>query len=264
MTQKYQLLDKKLKYKPLKVHPNLVRELQAIEKKTVWGEDARQRLGKLLQAALKLEFATVNPYLSAAFSIIGEENGEIRQLLVRIAKEEMLHLTVVANLMNAIGIAPNILDIVPVYPSDLTVLTNPPKLELRSFSFDLVENLFMRIEIPEKPVKYPRTRRVRSFRGITSDIEPSLTVGLFYAKIIKLIENDTIPDLFKNAERDKYKQIEVKYPNFMPIYYANDQDERDYPLNKDINFFVIKDKETASRPLGKTGEIHPNRKSLLQ
>ena len=54
--------------------------------------------------------------------------------------EEMLHMTAVANLMNDIGIAPHIAAAAPEYPHGLTVLDPPLKLELRSFSFDLVKS----------------------------------------------------------------------------------------------------------------------------
>ncbi len=229
------------KYPPLILNPELVNDLRSIQGKIAQGEDARQKLGGLLQAALQLEFATVNPYLSAAFSL-SPDNEEILHLIVRIAREEMLHMTVLANLMNAIGIAPNILAAVPDYPFDLTVLKPSLRIDLSSFSFDLVKDLFMRIETPEDPVEFPSPQAITA-----TDAELPETVGQFYEDIIELIKSDIIPDLFKNSERDAYKQIEVTL-DFRPIQYANNQDTHDYPLNEDINF-IIKDQETAIRHL---------------
>ena len=224
------------KYSPLKVNQELAASLRAIQRVTVRGEEARQTLGKLLQCALQLEFATIPTYLSAAFSL-KPTNKKIRELIVRAAIEEMLHMTVVANLMNAIGIAPNIVAAVPQYPHDLTDLHPPLRLDLCSFSLDLVKTLFMQIEAPEERVVFP----------MAAVAKPPETIGQFYAQIIEIIEKETIPDLFKNAERDKYKQIRA-IPNFKPVAYASNQDNQKYPLKPDLDL-MIKDKSSAVRHL---------------
>jgi rubrerythrin len=223
-------------YPPLTINRRLAANLHAIQTTAIRDEAARQTLGALLQSALQLEFATIPTYLSAAFSLNG--NSEIYELILRAAIEEMLHFTAVANLMNAIGIAPDIVAAVPKYPCDLTVLDPPLKLNLRSFSFDLVEKLFMAIEAPEKHVEFPAVALVA---------HKPRTIGQFYAGIIDIIEQDTIPDLFKNASRDAYKQREAK-PNFHQIAYANDQDASTYPLKQQINF-KITDKASAAQHL---------------
>lgn len=230
---------------PLTVSRTLSRDLDAILGKKVEGDDARQKLGELLQAALQLEFATIAPYLSAALSLTNQ-NKMIRQLILRIAKEEMLHMTAVANLMNAIGVPPDIVGSVPEYPFDLNAMETPLRLELKSFSLDLVQSLFRKIEAPEDPVVFPS---VAFFEGF--DAQRPKTIGQFYAGIIQLIGSDTIPDLFVNAERDVYKQIEVALRFDQPrdkINYLNDQENGEYPLKADINF-LIKDKESAVRHL---------------
>jgi len=222
-------------YSPLTINRNLATSLRRIQTAAIKDEDARQVLGALLQSALQLEFATIPPYLSAAFSLI--ENTKIYELIKRIAVEEMLHMTAVANLMNAIGIAPKVTAAVPDYPCELSVLDPPLRLDLRSFSFDLVEKLFMSIEAPEKHVEFP---------GVALVDRPR-TIGQFYAGIIAIIERDKIPDLFKNAARDAYKQRAVK-PNFRSIAYLNNQDTSTYPLEADIDF-MITDKASAVRHL---------------
>ena len=224
-----------LEYFPLTINRNLDESLLGIQTALIQDEDARQTLGKLLQSALELELATIPTYLSAAFSLNG--NSEIYELILRVAIEEMLHLTAVANLMNAIGIAPDIVAAVPKYPHDLTVLEPPLRLNLRSFSFDLVERLFMSIEAPEEHIEFPAAAAADQPR----------TIGQFYTGIIEIIDQDRIPDLFKNAARDAYKQREAK-PNFHQIAYINDQDTNKYPLKTDINF-KITDKDSAKRHL---------------
>jgi rubrerythrin len=221
-------------YSPLTINRDLAVSLRRIQTAAIQDEDARQALGALLQSALQLEFATIPTYLSAAFSLTG--NSEISDLILRVAIEEMLHLTAVANLMNAIGIAPDIVAAVPKYPYDLTVVDPPLKLNLRSFSLELVEELFMAIEAPEVHVEFP------AFAAA-----PSRTIGQFYKGIIDIINQDTIPDLFKNAARDAYKQREAK-PNFRPIAYLNNQDNSKYPLKPGIDF-MITDKTSAIRHL---------------
>jgi ferritin-like protein len=225
------------RYAPLIVNPKLARDLHGIQTASIRDEAARQKLGALLQSALQLEFATIPTYLSAAFSLNG--NSEVYELILRTAIEEMLHFTAVANLMNAIGIAPNIVAAVPQYPCDLNVVDPPLKLHLRSFSFDLVEKLFMHIEAPERHVEFPTVAALVA--------APPRTIGQFYAGIIDIIKQDKIPNLFENAARDAYRQREAK-PNFHEIAYINDQDSSKYPLKQEINF-KITDKGTAAEHL---------------
>lgn len=224
-------------YAPLTINRDLAAGLRAIQTTAVQDEDARQTLGTLLQSALRLEFATIPTYLSAAFSLRANLNRAIYELILRAAVEEMLHFTAVANLMNAIGVAPGIVDAVPKYPQGLTVLEPPLQLDLRSFSYDLIEKLFMRIEAPEDPLHFAR---------LAVQDRPK-TIGQFYADIIEIIDSDKIPGLFKNAENDAYKQRSVT-PTFPPIAYSDNQDINTYPLKADIDFRIL-DKASAVRHL---------------
>ncbi|WFU44160.1 ferritin-like protein [Bradyrhizobium sp. CB82] len=223
-------------YSPLTINRHLDARLRSIQTAAIQGDAARQELGGLLQHALQLEFATIPTYLSAVFSLT-PANTKISELILRAAIEEMLHMTAVANLMNAIGVAPDIVAAVPDYPCQLTILDPPLKLDLRSFSYDLVKDLFMQIETPEEPVHYPMALAAGRPR----------TIGQFYEGIIEIIDRDTIPGLFGNATRDAYKQREV-VPNFRPIAYISNQDTDTYPLKNDINFRIT-DKASAVRHL---------------
>src|SRR3954463_945906 len=81
----------------------------------------REDLYPWLQNAIELEHATIPPYLTAMFSLKAGTNEEIRQLIRSIVIEEMLHLTVSANILVAIGGSPqlNTPEFIPKYPGPL-------------------------------------------------------------------------------------------------------------------------------------------------
>lgn len=224
---------------PLTVHPDVSRTLQSLATCRD-PEQGREDLGKLLQQALELEFATIPLYLSAALSLDPKLNENIYQLIMRIAKEEMLHMTVVANLMNAIGVTPDIIKAAPGFPYKLRILDPeaPLELNLTSFSKELVRTVFMQIEAPEDPVDYEADGGVD---------EGPQTIGQFYEKIIQIIKDDTIPDLFEGARDRLFKQVKVRM-RFEKIRYKSDSDQSRYPLPSDIDF-VICCKFTACRHL---------------
>ena len=56
-----------------------------------------------LQTALEVELSTVPPYLCALYSIKPGANPESSRLIRSVVMEEMLHMTLVANLLNAVG-----------------------------------------------------------------------------------------------------------------------------------------------------------------
>lgn len=230
------------KHRPLTVNKQVDATLTALLDAGNPPPNARATLGSLLQSAIRLEFATIPPYLAAAYSL-GTNNERIRHLLLRVAREEMLHMTAVANIMNAIGVSPNIAGAVPTYPFDLDLLDPPLRLDLNSFSLGLVEELLMRIEVPEDPVEYPRRPPV----GIVEAARKPRTIGQFYASIIDIIQSDAITGLFENAEQDAYKQIQID-PRFEGFAYTNNKDSQKYPLKAGIDF-LIRDKATAVRHL---------------
>jgi hypothetical protein len=199
--------------------------------------NSKEELGNLLQHALELEHSTIPPYLSAAYSL-HTRNNSIRQLITRIAKEEMLHMTVVANLMNAIGIPPKFTNslFMPAYPYTPTMLDMPGfELHIQSFSKNIdtnkqyIKDFFMRVEAPEHPQVFPFELMIL--------MEKPKTIGLFYQKIIDIISEDRIPGLFDKAQENAWKQIVVQpktsdpgivYPNFKKLNV--DGTLKDYPL----------------------------------
>ena len=60
----------------------------------------------LVQTAIELEFATLPPYLYAKFSILPESNPAALGRLNAIVGQEMIHLCLACNILNAIGGTP--------------------------------------------------------------------------------------------------------------------------------------------------------------
>jgi rubrerythrin len=136
----------------------------------------------LLQSAIRLEHSTVPPYLTAAYSLRLGVNSAIRNMVLNIAVEEMLHMAIVANVLNAIGGRPEVdrPDFVPVYPGPLPMnIGGGLQVGLRKFSKALVHDVFMEIEKPENPILFP---------GPALDIAQFATIGTFYRAIIDKIK----------------------------------------------------------------------------
>jgi hypothetical protein len=112
-----------------------------------------------LGQALMLEHATIPPYLYAMYSLDPAQNGVIADLIQTVVVEEMLHMTLVCNILNALGGSP-VLDqpcVIPDYPGPLPGGIDDGKLivPLAPFTLDLVKNVFMEIEEPEDPLNFP-------------------------------------------------------------------------------------------------------------
>ncbi|HEX3151851.1 MAG TPA: ferritin-like protein [Gemmataceae bacterium] len=78
-------------------------------------------LRKHLQWALEVEHFTIPPYLCTLYSIAEGTNSVSTAVIQSVAMEEMLHMALVANLLNAVGGKPRIIE--PVYPAPLPHIT---------------------------------------------------------------------------------------------------------------------------------------------
>src|SRR5258708_19761086 len=73
-----------------------------------------------LQKALELELATIPPYLVALLSIKLPANREAAELIRSVMVEEMLHLALVANVLNAVGGPPRLGPaVIPRFPLEM-------------------------------------------------------------------------------------------------------------------------------------------------
>jgi len=103
-----------------------------------------------LQWAIELEHSTIPPYLCALYSIEPDRNGEAVEVISSVLVEEMLHLTLAANLLNAVGGRPR-LDIPrmlrPGYPRTLPHSDGSFGISLLPFGPVAIET-FLKIEQP--------------------------------------------------------------------------------------------------------------------
>jgi hypothetical protein len=156
------------------------------------------QLHRHLYQAAQVELSTIPLYLYAAYSIqtAGDYQWDagisafrtIRSVVI----EEMLHLCLVRNLMVATG-APHFRfydeDFVTKYPSPM--LHREPKLmlHLEPCTTELMERVFMPLELPEKTSAPPQPDHYN-------------TLGQFYAAITAGLETLSGPDLWKNPRGD--------------------------------------------------------------
>lgn len=120
-------------------------------------------LHQYLHVAMQLEHATIPPYLLALYSIHPGTNPDAVHVLRTVVVEEMLHLTLAANILNAVGGAPCLTakDFVPQYPTALPDGEKDFKVHLRRFSKEAVRT-FLKIERPSKAPDEATRRRARS------------------------------------------------------------------------------------------------------
>ncbi len=124
-----------------------------------------------LQRAIELELSTIPPYLTALYSI-EDKTSDAYQAIRDVVLEEMLHVNLVSNLINALGGTPRLTgDACPSYPGYLPVLgANGPYVELLPATVEQVGTTFMAIENPA-PVDAPAEDEVVD------------TIGQFYKAI---------------------------------------------------------------------------------
>jgi len=104
-----------------------------------------------LYVAMQLEHATIPPYLLALYTIHPDTNLEATRILRTVVVEEMLHLTLAANILNAVGGTPKLIaaGFVPKYPAPLPDGETDFKVSLRPFSCAALD-IFLNIERPSK------------------------------------------------------------------------------------------------------------------
>eukprot|EP00058_Branchiostoma_floridae_P011442 XP_002596930.1 hypothetical protein BRAFLDRAFT_76430 [Branchiostoma floridae] len=129
-----------------------------------------EELKRALQLALQIELATIPPYLSALFSIKDGNNRKVAAIIRSVVIEEMKHMSLVSNLLNAIGGSPvlNHSSVVPSYPAPLPGGANPGLVvTLARCSLNQIETVFKGIERPTCKLadtdvaQYLRTHRKR-------------------------------------------------------------------------------------------------------
>lgn len=142
-----------------------------------------------LQKAIELEHSTIPPYLTAYYTLRGTSPGSAaaRQLIRSIFVEEMLHMHLAANILNAIDGAPviNSPDFIPTYPGPLPMGIGGAQglvVGIKRYSNALVGQTFMVIEEPDNPIPIPTKP------GLEAIAPGYETIGDFYRAIAAEIQ----------------------------------------------------------------------------
>ncbi|ASS48756.1 MAG: hypothetical protein A3D31_06575 [Candidatus Fluviicola riflensis] len=125
-------------------------------KKRLAAVDYRPILQDLLQTAVLIEHSTIPPYLTALYSIKDGTNAPASQIIRSVVVEEMLHMIMVCNVLNAVNIQPSVNrpQNYPTYPMKLP-LNVDFYVGLETFSTNSIAT-FIAIESPSSPlVKAP-------------------------------------------------------------------------------------------------------------
>ena len=111
-----------------------------------------ESLKEHLQWALELEHFTIPPYLCALYSLDQARNAEAAEIITGVLIEEMLHLTLAGNLLNAVGGRPRIdtTRMLLPYPRPLPHSDGSFEVPLSRFSPEALE-VFLEIERPALP-----------------------------------------------------------------------------------------------------------------
>jgi hypothetical protein len=122
-----------------------------------------QGLREHLQTALEIEHSTIPPYLCALYSIPNGANVTAGTLIRSVVMEEMLHMVLVANLLNAIDGTPKVKDpdFVPRYPTYLPHSDKKFVVQLLPFGTEAIET-FLKIEMPAALGAPPQSGDYRS------------------------------------------------------------------------------------------------------
>ena len=147
-------------------------------------EDARD----MLQTAIGVEFGTLPPYLYAMFSIPPGENLDAAARIKSVVLQEMIHMCLACNILNAIGGDPVLTP--PTYPGPLPGDIGPPggeplTIHLLPFSEDAMQQ-GMNIEQPEEIPDFPIVE------AMLEEAPPeAVTIGQFYAALDQFLS--TLP-----------------------------------------------------------------------
>jgi hypothetical protein len=117
-----------------------------------------ESLREHLQWAIELEHFTLPPYLCALYSLDADRNPEACQVVTSVLVEEMLHMALAGNLLNAVGGRPRFdtPQMLPVYPRCLPHGDCSFEVPLLPFGPEALD-IFLKIEQPAAPGDRPES-----------------------------------------------------------------------------------------------------------
>lgn len=218
----------------IKVHPQYI---QAVRQAT-----SPDDLMQMMQSAMKLEHATIPVYLTAMMSFKPGTNAIISKIIHSVVIEEMLHMAITCNVINALNGSPQINDpdFIPDFPGPLPMGIGGLTVGLNPFSIDVVQNTFMEIEEPEFPINFP----VKSI--LNAAAEEYATIGQFYHAV-----QDKIKELVPgNMPGNPAMQMTSLFPadQLFPVLTGTDA------VNA-LEIIVDQGEGTTKSPLDPSGEL---------
>jgi hypothetical protein len=139
----------------------------------------------LLQMAIAIEFSTLPPYLYALYSIKPGTNAAAAGLIKSVAMQEMIHMCLACNIINALGADPVLT--APKYPGPLPGSIGDLIIHLLPLSKDAMAQA-MAIEEPEDgPIDFPHVQAL-----LAAAEQQFMTIGQFYHYLDGLLQK--LPD----------------------------------------------------------------------
>ncbi|MEX2518358.1 MAG: ferritin-like protein [Paracoccaceae bacterium] len=151
--------------------------------------DDREELKSLMADAIRIELSTIPPYATAAYTIseAGQYdriapagvNAEPLEVIRQVMLEEMLHLTLAANILNALGgrVVLNEAGAIPSYPCHILPSGKGPIASLRRFTKAQIHAFR---EIERAPENFDKVK--------DGDCRKAETIGGFYYCVKKKLE----------------------------------------------------------------------------
>jgi Ferritin-like len=152
--------------------------MRSIKKKDDKLEDGLFTLRRWLQDAIEIEHSTIPPYLTAWLTIMDGHNREAADIIKSVLLEEMLHLTLAANILNAVKGSPDLIHqgFVPRYPHILPHSGGHFKIHIEKFSRKALKT-FQKIEKPE------------AISAKSAGPGKFTSIDQFYAAVVKLMQD---------------------------------------------------------------------------
>lgn len=228
-------------------------------------DTAKKILLILLKNAIKIEHATIPPYLTALYSIKPDTNIAVRQIINDIVIEEMLHMLIASNLYVIYGGTPKFYDqnLLVQYPNPLPILDQDFKVPLTHLSEKTISEVFMKIEMPVHPQSFPSYRELEEANSSPlsskkiklEDIVESLikrikNIGDYYRLISIFIKILPFDETNHNIHR---QLVDEKYFGKKLSFLIDNKQKAIDAIDLIIEQGEGKDKDKAPTALGKNG-----------
>ena len=159
-------------------------------------QEVLKTLQQHLQTAIELEHSTIAPYLCAFWSIHGSlvHAEHARKFFLSVIQEEMLHMAMACNILNAVGGSPVINNgsLLPCFPCALPGHSKTSNAFIVHLNKCCPESIaeFIKIELPEE------------MAGAKNLSDGWCSIGEFYDEIEALINHDLLTDNdFRNGRQ---------------------------------------------------------------